>query len=124
MGWVTWIFTGVLAASNLLVLAWLLLGLRARDAARRRALARRCALALAAAVVATIGTTVTLAATTYLGMQSAGPADRASTLARGISETLNCAVFGAVLSIAPAVAWIVLVAASGGRQQPSPGAPT
>lgn len=105
---VGWVFSLVLAGANVAALVWLVLGLRASGASRGRALAKRCALTLGATLGATVVMTAILGATAFLGFRGAGPEARATALARGISEMMSCAAAGVVLSLLPAVSWIVL----------------
>lgn len=108
MGVVAWTFSSVLAAGNVLAIVWLVGGLRASDAARVRKWSKRAALTLVAAVGATLAVTAVLTATLFAGIDQGAPGERAERLAGGISEMLNCAAAGVVLSVVPAVAWVVL----------------
>lgn len=111
MGLIGWLFSGALAVADVLALVFLVRGVRASGATVGR-WRRAAAWTFAMAVLATVVITSALAVDTYLGVRGDDVSTRATNLARGISEMLNCAVAGSVLSVVPGVAWLVLAVRS------------
>ena len=108
-----WLLTGVLLGAQihaLVALAWVAVG-RAKPASQRRRLAVRCAASTLALVVVSL---VVCGASIAVGWSSGAvdPSQRATLLANGISEVLNClavVVLGSAAGSCSGSSWAILL---------------